>query len=285
MISNYIFTATAGRSGQRTLHDILVNYSNDCISEFESPTLFNNFFSGKLQILERKFRRKFLDTNELLGRGNTLRAYEKENFKYINKIVNKKLNKIKKQLKKNNSSIYFDISKFYVRSLYLGFDNLLDNYSVVLLVRDPIYNMRSFLNRKKNFFLDNSSPSQNSNLLTMDTEDWDKGEFYLWSWVETILRYNKIKSFNKVKNSLIIKSEDLEDREKVSLYLEKLGVSYQKIKIIKKLNTNLSKGFGNTEINEEDYYTLKTFVSRLSPKTIDRLGSLKESLFSFEKHI
>ena len=36
-----------------------------------------------------------------------------------------------------NSSVYFDVSKFYARGLHLGFNSLLKNYSVVLLARDP----------------------------------------------------------------------------------------------------------------------------------------------------
>ena len=53
----------------------------------------------------------------------------------------------------NNSNVYFDVSKFYARGLYLGFNSLLENYSVVFLVRDPLMNMKSFLNRKKIFYL------------------------------------------------------------------------------------------------------------------------------------
>ena len=68
MIKNYIFTITTGRSGQMTLYDILLNYSLNCLSEFESPTLYKNLFSGKMGFLEKKFRRKFIDTDELLGR-------------------------------------------------------------------------------------------------------------------------------------------------------------------------------------------------------------------------
>jgi len=285
MIKNYIFTITTGRSGQMTLYDILVNYSLNCLSEFESPTLYKNLFSGKMGFLEKKFRRKFIDTDELLGRGKTLRAYEKSDAKFINEIVVKKLSRINKKLQKANSNIYFDVSKHFVRSLYVGFDNLLDNYSVVLLVRDPILNMRSFLNRKKNFFLDNSSPELSSNLLVMNTSGWRDGEYYLWLWVETILRFNKINSFRKVKNSVVIKSEDLDYKDRIEKILGKLEVPHKKIDNVKKLNTNFSKGYGNTKILTEDYYTLKKFVSQLPSKTINELGSFAKLLFVYEKNI
>ena len=123
MINNYIFTITTGRSGQMTLYDILLKYSCNCHTEFESPTLYKNIFSGKMGFIEKKFRRKFIDTNELLGRGKTLRAYENNDIQFINKIVTKKLRSINRKLKKTDSNIYFDVSKHFVRSLYLGFDN------------------------------------------------------------------------------------------------------------------------------------------------------------------
>jgi len=285
MINNYIFTITTGRSGQMTLYDILLNYSYNCLTEFESPTLYKNIFSGKMGFLEKKFRRKFIDTDELLGRGKTLRAYEKNDIQFINNIVVKKLISINKKLKKTDSNIYFDVSKHFVRSLYIGFDNLLENYSVVLLVRDPILNMRSFLNRKKNFFLDNSSPELNSNLLVMNTSGWSYGEYYLWSWVETILRFKKISSFRKIRNSLIIKTEDLECSKRMAKVLGQLEVPHKEIDNIKILNTNISQGHGNTKINSHDYHILKKFVSRLPSEKINALGSLARMLFVDERNI
>ena len=285
MIKNYIFTVTTGRSGQMTLYDILLKHSYNCLTEFESPTLYKNIFSGKLGILEKKFRRKFIDTNELLGRGKTLKAYENNDIQFINKIVFKKLRNINKKLKKTDSSIYFDVSKHFVRSLYLGFDNLLENYSIVLLIRDPMLNMRSFLNRKKNFFLDNSSPQLKSNILVMDTFGWSAGEYYLWSWVETILRFKKISNFQKVKKSLIIKTEDLESGKSIGQFLNKLEVPHKEIDDIKKLNTNISQGHGNTKISSDDCRVLKKFVSRLPSEKINDLGSLSEMLFVDERNI
>ncbi|PPR15606.1 MAG: hypothetical protein CFH33_01335 [Alphaproteobacteria bacterium MarineAlpha9_Bin3] len=285
MNNNYIFTITTGRSGQMTLYDILLKYSYNCHTEFESPTLYKNIFSGKLGILEKKFRRKFIDTNELLGRGKTLSAYENNDIQFINKIVTKKLISINRKLKKTNSDIYFDVSKHFVRSLYLGFDNLLENYSVVLLIRDPVLNMRSFLNRKKFFFLDNSSPHLKSNILVMDTSGWSDGEYYLWSWVETILRFKKISNFEKVKKSLIIKTEDLENSDTIAKILNKLEVPHKEIHDIKKLNTNISQGHGMTKINYDDYNVMKKFVSRLPSEKINELGSLAEMLFVHENKI
>ena len=96
MKENYIFTITTGRSGQETLHKIIETYSTNCISEFEAPNIkpYLPLFLGDL---EKKFRRKFLETNELLGRGKVLNCYENKKYEYIDLIAKKKIKKIKKK--------------------------------------------------------------------------------------------------------------------------------------------------------------------------------------------
>ena len=88
MIKNYIFTVTAGRSGQATLHKILLQHSKSCLSAFEEPQI-NTIFSGFIGQLEHNFRRKFIETDELLGRGKVLTAYNTNNYQYIKKVVYK----------------------------------------------------------------------------------------------------------------------------------------------------------------------------------------------------
>ena len=111
---NYIFTVTNGRSGQATLFKVLQEYSNNCISEFEAPNI-KPLFPWLIGDLEKKFRRKFFETNELLGRGKVIKAYEKKNYKYIEIVSRKRLFKIEKQLNRKQANCYFDISKFYIR--------------------------------------------------------------------------------------------------------------------------------------------------------------------------
>ena len=51
MIKNYIFTVTAGRSGQATLHKILLQHAQSCLSGFEEPQI-RTAFKGMLGHLE-----------------------------------------------------------------------------------------------------------------------------------------------------------------------------------------------------------------------------------------
>ena len=130
MINNYIFTVTNGRSGQATLNKYLELYAINCLSAFEEPNI-TTILPGVLGNIEKKIRRKYFETNELLGRGKVLRAYQDKIFEYIKKIAYIRLKKINIDANKANAFTYFDISKFYVRGLYKGFNSILKNFNLV----------------------------------------------------------------------------------------------------------------------------------------------------------
>ena len=284
MINNYIFTVTTGRSGQATLYDILQKYSLDCLSAFESPDIVTKF-PGFLGDIEKKIRRKFFETNEMLGRGKVLFAYDESKNDYIESIVKKKLMKIKKQSIESKTSIYFDISKFYARGLYVGFNEILDEFSLVFLVRDPLLNMRSYLNRNKNFSLDNSMPEGKKNILKMNSDDFSEGEYYLWSWSEILLRYKIMSKSKKVKKSVIINSNDLFCPNKISKIFDILNIKYKSIDKIEKKNTNIEAALLPTKVNEEDVKVLERFISRIPSKFIGDLKYMKDSLVFHKKKL
>lgn len=279
---NYIFTVTNGRSGQATLFKVLQEYSNNCLSEFEAPNI-NPFFPWLIGDLEKKFRRRYVETNELLGRGKVIEAYEEKNYEYIERVSRKRLFKINKQLNKKKANCYFDISKFYIRGLYKGFNKVLNNFSLLFLVRDPLENMKSFLNRKKNFFLDNSSPSAQSNILKLDIRELSKGELYLWSWAETFLRFQKLSTSNKINKSIIFKTEDLHYPKKIEDLLKSLDISYNHIKKVYKVNTNVNVGLKKTEVSNKDIFALKKFILKVPKEHKDVIKQLELCLNKQER--
>lgn len=277
MIKNYIFTVTAGRSGQATLHKILLQHAQSCLSGFEEPQI-RTAFKGMLGHLEYKFRRQFIETHELLGRGKVFTAYNNKNYEYIEKVVHKRLLRIRKLAEENHYDTYFDISKFYARGLYQGFNSILDKFSVVLLVRDPLLNMISFLNRRKNFYLDNCSPKAQVNLLKLDFDQLEKGELYLWAWCEMILRFKKIIKSEKIIKNYVLKSEDLCSSEKISKMLNFLNIEHSKINNIKRQNTNLASGFSSTEVKKKDLEVLENFIRKIPKLEKKELRELERSL-------
>ena len=82
MKRRYIFTVVAGRSGQAFLTDVFRRHVPKCYPAFEEPQV-NPVLKGFLENYERRFRRKYIETNELLGRGNVLTAYEEKDTAYI----------------------------------------------------------------------------------------------------------------------------------------------------------------------------------------------------------
>jgi len=282
LINNYIFTVTAGRSGQATLYDILQRYSEGCLSDFEAPRI-NTIFPSFLGDIEKRIRRNFIETNELLGRGKIITAYDESKDGYIENIAKIRLSKIERQAIKINAHTYFDISKFYARGLHIGFNKILNEFSLILLVRDPLLNMRSFLNRNKNFFLDNSRPEGVNNILKMNSKNFSKGEFYLWSWSEIFLRYIRMSHSKKVKKSVIIKNDDLRDSDKISKVFDYLNVNYKPIDKINILNTNIELGLESTKVKKEDILVMKKFISRIPSKYLNELKYMMDSLQKHEK--
>ena len=70
-----IFFAVAGRSGSNYLTYLFNKFGKDCFSECEAPDLIfkNNWVFGTLA---RNFQRKWIVTDEMLGRGKALEWYE-----------------------------------------------------------------------------------------------------------------------------------------------------------------------------------------------------------------
>jgi hypothetical protein len=262
MKRRYIFTVVAGRSGQASLTDIFRRHVPNCYPAFEEPQV-HPVLRGRLGNYERRFRRKYIQSNELLGRGKVLAAYEDGNTEYLEKIAAKRIESIHKAMGKAGSSLYVDVSKFFARGLHRGFLEILPEISLIWLVRDPIANMRSCLNRNKDFFLDNSAPESESNLLRLDSTDMEKGELYLWIWCELYLRYEQMVACGKVARHVRIRTERLDDSAYMEETFERLGVEHSAIEKGPRLNTNASQGLGETRATEEDRATFDRFISRL----------------------
>ena len=211
----YIFTVTAGRSGQETLTNLLNNCVNDTYASFESP-MINTFFKGKLSNIEHQIRRKYFETNELLGRGKVLKAYNNNDTCFLNDVTSRRVKMINKKLNFENKSIYIDVSKYFARGLHVGFCNILPKISIINLVRDPLTNMKSFVNRRKNFILDNNLPDAPSNILKLDSSDMQKGELYLWAWCEIYLRFQYLKKKKCIDSYTEILTEKLNDADYIS---------------------------------------------------------------------
>lgn len=267
MTERYIFTVTAGRSGQSSLTHLLNTHVEDCYAAFEEPAP-KLHFKGFPGDIERRFRRRFVETHELLGRGKVLSAFENGDEAFLDHIAAKRL----KLIDKKGASIHVDVSKYFARGLHRAFCRACPDLSLVLLTRDPVLNMRSFLNRDKAFTLDNNMPDARSNHLQLHADDFEKGELYLWAWCEMYLRYLSLLQEFDIPRSTIIRTEDLNDGARMDYHFDALELPHRPVKRIKPRNTNAEQGKGATVVTEEDIELFERFLRRLPQSTLKKIS-------------
>ncbi len=267
---DHYFTVVAGRSGQSTLTEILRRYVPSCYPAFEAPSPAL-LLPGRLGQLEHRFRRRFVETNELLGRGKVLEAFERGDDDYLEQIAKKRLDMVRRDLRRHGASIYFDVSKFFARGLHKGFRRLLPQIGLLRLVRDPVANMRSFLNRGKNFRLDNSLPEAAFNILRLDSHDMVPGELYLWAWCELYLRFDRMIEEGGVARWAELRTEYLDDPAQVESALRALGLDFLPVHPVGHLNTNAGQGFRETRLDADSLAIFERFMSRLPAGWLERM--------------
>ena len=271
---NFIFTVTAGRSGQAALTEILRRHVPACYAAFEEPNIKKQL-PGVLGDWERILRRRFIETHELLGRGQVLVAFENDNVDYLKRIANLRIKTARRQLLKYEANVYFDVSKYFARGLHVGFANILPSFALVRLVRDPLLNMRSFLNRNKKFRLDNTMPSSPRNLFQIESTNIEPGEHYLWAWCEMYLRFIKLVEDYNVKRFVEIRTENLSKPEMMNSALDSLGLPHSPVITQENINTNLAQGLSETLVKREDIDLFEKFLERLKPELKSRISYLE----------
>jgi len=270
----FIFTVATGRCGQSSLTELVSHHVPGCYPAFEHPDI-RTILPAPFAAYERRFRRRFIETHELLGRGKVLTAFEKGDHAYIDKIVARRLALIRREMMRHDISIYFDISKFFARGLHVGFTKAVGRFALVNLVRDPLRNMRSFLNRGKRFTLDNNLPDAKSNLLRLSSPNISAGELYLWAWCEFYLRFEEMRQSSKVTHAVEIRTEDLVNPSSMNAAFDALGLDHSPIIALPPNNTNIQQGLPETRVSEADVRLFERFLDRIPAELRDRITYFK----------
>ncbi len=270
-----IFTVCAGRSGQSSLsHFFNINCAKT-YAGFEVPDA-GPFLPGRLGKIEQRFRRRFVQTHELLGRGRVLTAFENYEDAYLASVARKRLRLVERDLRRHQATVYVDVSKYFARGLHVGFLKLVPRFSLILLVRDPILNMRSFLNRKKNFFLDNNRPDAERNLLRLPRENLSPGELYLWGWFEQYLRGLEIAEAKNVDRFVTIRNTDINDNTIMTNHMRELGLEHGRLSTVERKNSNFRQNFGHTTLRAEDVETFEGFLQKVPDEICQRIPYLSD---------
>ncbi|MBX3456237.1 hypothetical protein [Ferrovibrio sp.] len=267
----YIFTVTPGRSGQASLTDLVERCGIGVVPAFEEPQAHVRL-PGVLGDIERRFRRRFIETHELLGRGDVLRAFAAQDIAALQRYAEARFAWMQRFAPKTD--IFFDISKFFIRGLHRQLVALAGRPKIVLLIRDPLLNMRSFVNRGKDFRLDNNSPADTVNELRMPA-DMPPSGLYLWAWTEGYLRGLRLAEEAGLDAPRCIFTRELENADAMAGHFSALEIPFQRIEIRKAMNTNESQGHGRTELSLADIEAFERWREAVPAAIWDRLHFMR----------
>lgn len=267
----FIFTVTPGRSGQASLTELVARCGIGVVPAFEEPQA-RVHLPGALGDIERRFRRKFFETHELLGRGDVLRAFAAKDDDALRRYAEARLAWMQRFAPK--AEVFFDISKYFIRGMHRQLVALTDKPKIVLLIRDPILNMRSFVNRGKNFRLDNNSPADAANELPMPADMPAEG-LYFWAWAEGYLRGLRLAEEFGLEAPRRIFTRDLEDAEAMTAHFRALEIGFKTIETRKAINTNLSQGHGRTQASAADIEAFERWRDTVPAAIWDRLDFMR----------
>jgi hypothetical protein len=270
---NLIFTVCTGRCGQHSLGDYLNRYAFDTFAEVEPPNLVypSHFPFGNLM---RDIQRKWIVTEEMLGRGKALDWYKSDDTDALRRLASKRLKRIERLCVKNQCQNYFEISKFFIRSYFAATQDLKPNIGVLLLRRDPMSNAKSFANRGKKFTLDNQTPNEHNVILKMNPEKLSRFQLYLWQWCEVELRYRKFIEEKQIVRHFELSNLDLANPQKLCDMLDCFSINHADIADMvphNPINTNIQNGFQQTKLTKKDFKEFVKFVEMLPPKIYDTL--------------
>ena len=99
---------------------------------------------------------------------------------------------------------------------------------------------------------------------TLDSSNLQREEFYLWSWIETYLRYEKLKKYSNIESYTEVRSEKIDDTCYMRHKLDDLNIEYEDIfKLPNRINTNIQKGFQETVVSKDDILSFYKFLEKV----------------------
>jgi hypothetical protein len=280
-----IFTASLGRSGTAHLVEVFNRFSTGCIAEHEPPDLLGRQLLAKslfrplarfdhgqrITNFGRNFQRKYVITDELLGRGKALEWYDANDLKKLRALADKRLRRITSFARKGYEH-YIEVSQFFIRTHCEATIERLPNLGVIKLTRDPLMAARSLANREKTMFANSLPPDRTSNVFRI--EEWSglsRFQLYLHLWLETELRYHDFVERHEITKRFELDTTDLNDAAVLARMFATFGIEHGEIDALPPSNTNRV----STVVGAQDIVEYEALLNMAPPALIDRIGYLK----------
>ena len=269
-----IFTICTGRCGQVTLSHYFNSFADNCYADVEPPELIYKDHWPMGGII-RKFQRKFICTDEILGRGKAFQWHDNNENEKMEKLVSKRM----KLVEKLKCKTYIELSKFFIRSYCDATYRYNNHISILKLSRNPLANAQSFCNRNKNYSLDGLMPYFKKSILKIDLEKLNKFQLYLWQWAEIELRALEFIEKNKIKRFYSLKTEDIHNPKKLKNLFDYFELTTKSpIKVLKTKNTNIERGLPKTLITNDGKKFFKQFIDMIPKKELNQISHIEHYL-------
>lgn len=271
---NLIFTACTGRCGQFSLVEYLNLFGNGCFAEAEPPDLIypNHWPLGNWL---RHLQRRYIVTDEDLGRGKALVWYDEGCTQPLARLAHRRIKRLSRLCGRARAQTYVEVSKFFIRSYCDAIADLRPDIGMILLRRDPLANAKSFSNRGKDFRLDGVMPDFRKACLPVDASALSPFQLYLWQWAEIELRYQRFIESKRIKRHYVLHTEDLNSPQRLTDFLAYFSIDIlQPIVCLEPRNTNQSKGRERTTVTRADLDEFDRFYDMLPGAARTRLPAL-----------
>lgn len=280
-----IFTATTGRAGSHNLVEVFNRFGKDCLAEHEPPQLLlqqlgqrpffrdRGWFGPQSRIARygRDFQRKYVTTDEALGRGQALEWYDCGETDKLKALAARKLRRIER-FGRRGYRHYIESSQYFVRTHCHALAELAPGLAVIKLTREPLGTAKSLANREKALFVQSLPPDRPSNLFRV--ADWrglNAFQLYLHLWIETELRYTAFIERWEIERRFEIETHELLDAGRVDAMFEYFGIAHDEIGALTRTNANPVP----TRITEADVAEFYQVLELLPPALLERIEFLK----------
>jgi len=284
-----IFTAAIARSGTVSLAVLFRQFGHGCVVEHEPPRLLlhqlgeNPFFlrhpglrpRGRLAELGRGLQRRYIATDEMLGRGRALEWYDTGAHEELERLAHWRLRRIERFAQRGHLH-YIESSQFFLRTYCYEVHRLIPDLGVIKLLRDPLETARSSANRKKRVFHSSLPPDRPSNVFRLtDWRDLTDFQLYAHLWIETELRWEAFLEATGLERHVVIETRHLSEPQRVAAVFAKFGIEHKPIVGLRATNTNTEARLPATAVSMSDTEAFLRVVDRLPANLRDRIPQLE----------
>ena len=284
-----IFTAAMGRTGTNNLAVLFNRFGRGCLAEHEPPALLlqqlgeKPFFlrrpglrpRGRLAQFGRGLQRRYIVTDEMLGRGQALEWYDTGEHEELVRLANWRSRRIERFARRGYVH-YLESSQFFLRTYCYEVHRLIPDIGVIKLLRDPLETARSSANRNKRVFHNSLPPDRPSNVFCLtDWRDLTDFQLYAHLWIETELRWEAFLEATGLERHVLVETRHLSEPQRVAAVFAKLGIEHKPIVGLRATNTNAEAHLPQTAVSMSDTEAFLRVVDRLPTNLRDRIPQIE----------